>query len=278
MADDGRPEFAQRYGRWAIVAGASEGVGACTAEELAARGLDLLLLARNEPLLEDIAAGIRARHAVEVRAHVQDLTAPDAVEGVLTAAGGLEVGLLVYTPGAVHNADLFLDQPTELSMRMIQLNCTVPVALAHALAPAMRDRGRGGIVLVGSTGCFVGGPHMVTYSAAKAFQVNFVEGLWAEIAPMGVDVCSAVIGSTTTPARARTLGIAHDDSQDMSAEAVAHDLVEHIGDGPTRVIARANAGIGALNVPWSDFRRTARRKLAESMHEFTARTATSPPP
>jgi short-subunit dehydrogenase len=264
---------AERYGRWAVVVGASEGVGACVAEELAAGGLDLLLLARNDALVEEVAATIRGRHPVEVRTHVQDLTALDAVDRILAACDGLEVGLLVYTPGAVHNADLFLDQPIELPMRMIQLNCAVPVALVHALAPAMQERGRGGIVLVGSTGCFVGGPHMVAYSAAKAFQVNLVEGLWAELGRHGVDVLSAVIGSTTTPARARTLGVDYDATQDMSSEEVARELVDHIGTGPTRVIARDDAGIGALNAPWSEFRETARRTLATSMQAFIERTS-----
>jgi short-subunit dehydrogenase len=199
--------------------------------------------------------------------------APDAVGQILTACEGHEVGLLVYTPGAVHDSDLFLDQPVELPMRMIRLNCTVPVMLVHALAPAMRARGRGGIVLVGSTGCFVGGPHMVAYSAAKAFQVNFVEGLWAELRPHGVDVCCAVIGSTNTPARTRTLGVDYDDTQDMSSEDVALNLVENIGDGPTRVIARDDAGIGALNAPWSAFRRSALDTLAEAMQAFRARTS-----
>jgi short-subunit dehydrogenase len=265
--------FSERYGRWAIVIGASEGVGACAADELAARGLDLLLLARNQSLLDEVATAIRSRHGVEVRTQVQDLTAPGAAAQIVGAAKGLEVGLLIYTPGAVHNTDLFLDQPLELPMRMIQLNCTVPVALVHALAPAMRDRGRGGIVLVGSTGCFVGGPRITAYSAGKAFQVNLVEGLWAELQPHGVDVLSAVIGSTNTPARARTLGVDHDESQDMTSEAVARDLVEHIGDGPIRVIASDEGGIGPLNAPWSEFRSAARRALTEAMQGFTARTS-----
>ena len=273
MPTDGAQGLSGRYGRWAIVVGASEGVGACVAEELAAGGLDLLLIARNATLLDEVAAALRSRHDVQIRTHVQDLTAPDAVEQILAASDGLEVGLLVYTPGAVHNADLFLDQPLGLSMRMIHLNCTVPVALAHALTPAMRDRGRGGVVLVGSTGCFVGGPHIVAYSASKAFQVNLVEGLSAELGPHGVDVCSAVIGSTNTPARARTLGVAYDATQDMNSEDVARDLVAHIGDGPTRVIARDDAGIGALNAPWSAFRQTARETLEAAMQEFTARTS-----
>ena len=264
--------FSARYGRWAIVVGASEGVGACAADELAARGLDVLLVARNEMLLEEIARGIRDRHATDVRTLAVDLTDPHAPAQMLGAAERLEVGLLVYTPGAVHNSQFFLDQPLDLTMRMLALNCEVPATLVHALAPAMKERGRGGILLVGSTGCFAGGPHMVSYSAAKAFQVNFAEGLWAELGPHGVDVCAAVIGSTNTPARTRTLGVDYDVSQDMSSEDVAREMIENIGNGPSHVIARSDFGIGVLNESWSEFRRAAVTTLLESMQGFTART------
>lgn len=268
-------DFARRYGRWAIVTGASEGVGACAAEELAARGLDLVLSARNGAHLDKVASGIRDRYDVEVRTLPLDLTEPDAAEQILAAVEGQEVGLLLYSPGAVHNSELFLDQPLELPMRMITLNCTVPVALVHALAPAMRDRGRGGIVLVGSMGCFVGSPRTVAYSASKAFQTTFIEGLWAELHDMGVDAFSAVIGSTTTPARARTLGVAIDDALDMSSEAVAREIVKNIGNGPTRVIAKLASGIGPLAEPWSEFRAMALATMIDAMQGFTARTTSS---
>jgi short-subunit dehydrogenase len=265
-------EFADRYGRWALVPGASEGVGACAAEELAARGLDLLLSARNPDNLEEVAAGIRSRHDVEVRTLPLDLTVPDAAEQLLAAVDGLEVGLLLYVPGAVHNSQLFLDQDFGLPMRMVTLNCTVPMALTHALAPAMLERGRGGLVFVGSLGCFIGSPHTVVYNAAKAFQVTFTEGLWAELHEHGVDVLSAVIGSTTTPGRARTLGVGIDPTLDMSSEDVAHEIVANIANGPSQVIATLTSGLGPLAAPWSEFRATALATMIEAMKGFTKRT------
>jgi short-subunit dehydrogenase len=264
--------FADRYGPLAIVAGASEGVGACAADELAARGLDLLLIARNTALLDEVAAGIRDRHGVAVRTLPLDLTLPDAVDRVLATVAGDEVGLLFYNPGAVHNGDYFLDQPLELPLRMITLNCTVPTALVHALTPAMVERRRGGVVIVGSLGCFVGSPHSAAYSAAKAYQVNLVEGLWAELRGTGVDVLEAVIGSTTTPGRARTLGVEIDDSIDMPADDVAREALDHIADGPTRVIAKLDAGIGPVAAPWQEFRAMALERMISAAEEFTQRT------
>lgn len=271
MSAETTETFSARYGRWAIVAGASEGVGAYAAEELAARGLDLLLTARNAAALDEIADRIRQQHDVEVRTLPLDLTVPDAVEQILTAVAGLEVGLLLYVPGAVHNSQLFLDQNFDLPTRMVTLNCTVPMALVHALAPAMRDRGRGGLVLVGSVGCFVGSPRTVVYSAAKAFQVTLTEGLWAELHEDGVDVLSAVIGSTTTPGRARTLGVGIDETLDMSSEDVAREIVENIAHGPSRVIAKLTSGIGPLAEPWSEFRATALATMIEAVKGFTDR-------
>ena len=260
-----------------MVAGASEGVGSAAADELAARGLDLLLLARNEPLLEEVAAGLRERHGVEVRTLEVDLISDGAVERIVAAAAGLEVGLLLYNAGAAGSSGHFLDQDLAHALKMISLNCTTPVQLIHALGPAMVERGRGGVVLVGSTGCFVGGPYVASYSAAKAFQVALMEGLWAELKDQGVDVFEAVIGSTTTPARARRLGVGVDEHLDMSSEAVAREIVEHIADGPSRVIAKLTHGTGHLAQPWSEFRATALAANIEAMAGFQARTGPGQP-
>jgi short-subunit dehydrogenase len=265
------PDFKKRYGPWAIVAGASEGVGAASADALAARGLNLLLIARGPERLEAFATDIRSRHQAEVRTLSLDLTGPGASEKIISAARALEVGLLFYNAGAVHNSDLFLDQPISLPLRMIMLNCTIPMVLAHALAPAMRERKRGGIVTVGSMGCFVGSPHSVAYSAAKAFQVNLIEGLWAELHEDGVDVFSAIIGSTNTPGRARTLGIAFDPNRDMTPEDVAAEIMDNIANGPTRVVANVSFGIGPMAKPWSEFRKTALDTMIEAVRKFRAR-------
>jgi short-subunit dehydrogenase len=104
--------------------------------------------------------------------------------------------------------------------------------------------------------------------------VNFAEGLRAELAADGVDVLSAVIGSTNTPGRARELGVRFDPARDMTPKDVAREIVENIGAGPTRVIAKTDSGLGAAAKPWNEFRQAALSVVAEAMKGFTARTTT----
>jgi short-subunit dehydrogenase len=264
--------FAERYGQWAIVAGASEGVGAAAADQLAARGLNVVLLARNAGLLDELATDLRARHGVEIRTLAVDFMDADAADRILAVVDGLEIGLLFYNAGAAGSTGAFLDQDLSHARRMVRLNCALPVELIHALAPRMVERGRGGLVLVGSMGCFAGQPFVTSYSASKAFQVNLMEGLWAELKDEGVDVLSAVIGSTFTPARARRLGVTFDDALDMTSEEVANEIIEHIGDGPTRVVAKLTGAFGSLAAPWSQFRATAVATMVDAMAGFKART------
>lgn len=260
--------FSQRYGPWVVIAGASEGVGVSVAEQLAARGLHLVLLARNGPLLDEVASGLRRRHAVEVRTLAVDLTNPLIGEQLAPTTEGLEVGLLVYNAGAVNYVGLFLDESFEFWLRQVKLNCVGPLALVRQFAPPMRERGRGGIVLVGSTGCFAGTPTIVVYSAAKMFQVNLAEGLWAELHPHGVDVSCAVIGGTHTPARARLLGVQYDPETDMLAEDVASEIVDNIANGPTYVVGEVNR---ALAGAWTDDRRAGMAAITEAMRAFGER-------
>jgi short-subunit dehydrogenase len=274
MKATGSVEFASRYGPWAVVVGASEGVGAAGADELAARGLSLLLLARNGALLDEVAAGVRKRHGVDVRTQVVDLLDAEAPARIVAAAADLEVGLLFYTAGAAGAVGRFIDLPLEHAQKMMRLNCVVPTELAHAFAPAMVGRRGGGIVLVGSTGCFAGQPYVATYSASKAYQVNLAEGLFSEMKDDGVDVLCAPIGSTTTPARARRLGVGVDEKLDMSSEAVALEIIEHIGDGPTRIVSKLESGIGPLAAPWSAYRALAVPQMAASMSGFRDRAST----
>ena len=119
------------------------------------------------------------------------------------ATDGLEVGLLIYNAGAANRTVEFLDDSFEDSLKQIKLACIGPVALARHFAPAMRERGRGGIVLVGSLACLSGASLLAVYSAVKAFNVNFAEGLWAELRPHGVDVCCTPLGMTYTEALQR---------------------------------------------------------------------------
>jgi uncharacterized protein len=261
-------EFVNRYGRWALIAGASEGVGASLADQLASRGLDLVLIARNGPLLERVAAGLRERYGVDVRPLVLDLTDPGVGATVADATDGLEVGLVIYNAGAANRTALFLEDDLEDSLRQIKLACVGPVTLARHFAPAMAERGRGGIVLVGSLACLAGATRLAVYSAVKAFNVNFAEGLWAELHPRGVDVCCTPLGTTYTEAFQR-MGVEYDPERDMLPGDVATEIIDNIGNGPTYVVGAANRA--AASQVWTVPRRTLVEFTSAASTEFATR-------
>jgi len=235
-----RAGFRGRYGPWALVAGASDGIGECFARRIAAEGVNLLLLARREPLLEALARELRAKHGVEARALVADLTAPDLDARVAAATQGLEVGLLVYNAGAVHGGAAFHERPVGHALGLVALNCTGPVLLAHRLGGPMRARGRGGIVLMGSMICFSGSAYVATSSATKAFDRILAEGLWHELAPHGVDVLGAIAGATRTPAMLASSDAFADYPGAMEPDDVARGALAFLGRGPIWVAGEAN--------------------------------------
>ncbi|KAA1419016.1 SDR family NAD(P)-dependent oxidoreductase [Nocardioides humilatus] len=234
--------FQEKYGPWALVAGASEGVGALYAEALAERGLDVVLLARRQGVLDEVASRIREKYGVETRTLAIDLATPDAAAAVTAALEDLEVGYLVYCAGADADYQALLDSPVAAAEAMIHRNCTVLVQLCHAFAAPMVARGRGGIVIFGSGAGFAGVPKLATYGATKAFDMVFAEGLWAELAPHGVDVLGLVLGETDTPTLRRTrhrLGLATsvDDPPPGAARAedVVADALASMERGPIRM-------------------------------------------
>jgi len=192
------PEFYRRYGPWAIVAGASEGLGQAYAHVLAERGLNLVTLGRRAEPLEQDAELIRRRYRVEVRPVALDLGAADLAEKFDAAIAGLDVGLLVYNAALWIIAE-FIDTPLADHQRMVDVNCRGLVTLAHRIAPQLKQRGRGGIVLMSSLSGFQGSALLATYAATKAFDSVLAESLWFELAPHGVDVLGCTAGAMSTP-------------------------------------------------------------------------------
>ena len=261
-------DFVQKYGRWAVIAGASEGIGASLADQLATRGLDLVLIARNGPLLEEVAARAREEHGVQTRVVVQDLTDPDVGAKVATATDGLDVGLLIYNAGASDRTTTFLETEVEYSLKQIELDCIGPTALAHHFGIAMRERGRGGIVLVASLACLAGSATLAVYSAVKAFQHNFAEGLWSELRPHGVDVCCTPLGMTYTPAFQR-MGIEYDPAAHMRPDDVAREIIENIGNGPVHVVGENNRA--TASAVWTIDRRSLVEMMTTASLDFASR-------
>jgi len=171
--------FREQYGPWAVIAGASVGLGEAFARQLARRGLNLLLIARGQAALDALAAELRAAHGIAVRTLPTDLARPDLLTAVQDVAAHLEVGLLVYN-AAFSTIGPFLDHPVEEHLRVIDVNCRAPVLLAHHFGRAMAGRKRGGIVLMTSTAGSQGGPWIAAYAASKAGIVAMTKKMSAQ--------------------------------------------------------------------------------------------------
>jgi len=191
-------EFRRRYGPCALVAGAAVGLGAEYARQIAARGLDLVLIDRDAGPLAETARMLAASSGRRVDPVTADLARPDLVEALRPALDEREIGLLVYN-AAVGSVSRFLDMMPSHMQAMLDVNCRGTMLLVHALAPAMVARGRGGIVLMSSMSGNFGSEQLAVYAATKAFTLVLGDALWAEMAPHGVDVLVVQPGSTRTP-------------------------------------------------------------------------------
>jgi short-subunit dehydrogenase len=185
-----------RYGPWALIVGASDGIGAAFAEALAARGLNVVLVARRAAPLNALADRLNSVHNVRTRELTADAATAAGIETIATAPE--EIGLLVVN-AALGPVGPFDDlTPSELDA-MVDLNCRAAVQLSHAFGGAMLSRGRGGVVLMSSMAGFRGTGSVVHYAATKAYLRVLAEGLWHEWRPSGVDVLACCPGLVQTP-------------------------------------------------------------------------------
>lgn len=217
----------ERYGPWALIAGASEGTGAEFARQLAADGVNCVLVARRQDPLFALAEELTREHGIETVTATIDLSDLDATERMADAAGNREVGLFIANAGADTNGSQFLDTGIEAWDALVQRNVVTVLRACHRFAGPMRERGRGGIILVGSGACYGGLPGIGVYAASKAFDLVLGEALWAELRPHGVDVLNLIMGRTDTPAHRELmdrLGVPFPEGTASSAEVAALGL------------------------------------------------------
>ena len=239
-------DFAARYGTWALVAGASEGLGAEFATQLAMQGLNLVLVARRADRLDELATQLAASYGAQVRTLALDLGHADAAVVITTQTADIEVGLLVYN-AARSVIGPFLERPLQDHLNELDVNCRAPVTLAHALGQRMVERGRGGIVLMSSLSATHGSPLIANYAATKAYNLVLAEGLWDELRAHGVDVLACCAGATTTPnylASAPRRGAGTRSA--MSPQAVVVETLAALGKGPSVIPGRFNRLAGFL--------------------------------
>ncbi|MGD0829661.1 MAG: SDR family oxidoreductase [Terracidiphilus sp.] len=194
--DSAMKNMRQLKGRWALVTGASAGIGAALARELAQRGAKLILTARRKDRLELLAAELQAK-GVEVRIVVADLNDPAAPQRIFdaTEGAGLVVDILVNNAG-LGQYGAFCQTPIDQELSQVRVNCEAMVRLTRLFVPGMVERRRGWVLILASTASFQPVPYLSTYAATKAFDRFFALGLAAEVARFGVKVTALCPGRT----------------------------------------------------------------------------------
>ncbi|GIF63443.1 short-chain dehydrogenase [Asanoa ishikariensis] len=257
-----KPGFADRYGPWALVAGASEGLGAAFAHRLAEHGLHLVLAARRAEPLAELAAALPTK-TVTVSA---DLSTVEGLDAVTAATAGLDIGLVVAN-AAYSPIGRFVEMDPALTRRAVDLNCRMPLELAHRFLPPMVARGRGGFVVMSSLAGMQGSPPISAYAATKAFGAILGEGLWAELRGTGVDVLTCVAGAVATPNLAGAKARPAPGTQ--TPDQVARAALRGLGRGP-RVVPGLGMRVSSALMSRLLPRRTAIAVIARASRDLTA--------
>jgi uncharacterized protein len=229
-----------------MVLGASEGIGEAFVRQIADAGINVVLVSRRQALLEALAASLPT--TVQSRALAVDLTADDAVDQLIAATSDIEVGLVVYNAGADTMAVKFHDRSLDEVMHLVKLNVITPTKLCYQFGALMRERKRGGIILLGSMAGLAGTGWVATYSATKAYDQMLAEGLWRELRADNVEVMVLVAGATATPAHDRMGAKVTKEYPPMDPADVAREGLDALGSGPLHVAGEGNrAGFAAMS-------------------------------
>jgi short-subunit dehydrogenase len=246
--------------KWALVTGASAGIGLELARQLAAAGANLVLTARRTDRLQTLAADFSEKYKVKTATCAADLTQPGAPDEIFsfTQSRGLEIELLVNNAG--FGAFGFIHKiPPQKSAEMIQVNCTAVVALTQLFVPAMVSRQSGDVLIVSSVAAFQAVPFNSAYAATKAFDLIFAEGIAEELRPLGVRVCALCPGSTNTEFQTVAEQPDRVFRSAETAEKVARVGLEGMARGKTCVIS------GAKNWLMVEGERVAPRRFVAKM-------------
>jgi short-subunit dehydrogenase len=239
--------IAHWQGKWALITGASAGIGKALAEELAAGGTNLVLTARRRERLEELARTFATTHKIRAEIFVADLAKAAAPPEILafTRAKNIQIDLLINNAGfGAFGEFATSDLPRQLEM--IQVNCAAVVHLTHLFLAGMIERRSGDILILASTAAFQAVPYITTYAATKAFDLLFAEGLAEELRPRGIRVCALCPGSTESEFRevANQANVPAMNTKRETAAKVARTGLRALAAGKSYVIFGARNYIG----------------------------------
>ena len=233
-------------GKWALITGASAGIGVALAEELAAGGTHLLLTARRQERLQEVAGMLRKKHGIQTEVFAADLARREAPQQIydLTKEKGLRIDLLINNAGFGQYGELPKVE-TQRLLDMVEVNCTAVVHLTRLFLPEMVARRSGDILILASTASFQAVPYISTYAATKAFDLFFAEGLAEEMKPYGIRVCALCPGSTESEFHAVAGQEKFTSKNPEPADKVARTGLQALVMGKSYVISGVGNYLGA---------------------------------
>lgn len=218
----------QKYGEWALVTGASSGIGEQFARVLARKGFNLIVTARRTDLLSQLAAELSRQHGIEARVVACDLSSDAQVDQLIAQAGAVPLGIVISNAGFGAKGE-FLKHDAAHMESMIRTNCMATIRLAYGLLPAMVGRRRGAYVFTGSIEGYLPFPYSAPYAASKAFIHSLGAALFEEMRPHNVDVLVLSPGATDTDAPV-SQGVPKENLSGMMQPAVvAEQTLDQIG-------------------------------------------------
>ena len=233
--------FSSRYGPWALVTGAARGLGAEYSRQIAAKGINVVMVDLLADELARTAEDIRKASGREIETLTADLSQPDFVDSILKHVEDMEIGLLVSN-AAYGPVGMFVERSLEEKLRVLAINVRAPLTLAHEFATRMAARGRGGIILMSSASAMQGTPYVANYAATKAYNLILAEGLWAELRGKGVDVLGFMPGTTRTPGYLESKAQAGNAKlvKVMEPGPTVTEALNALGKRPSHIAGRSN--------------------------------------
>ena len=234
------------WDKWALVTGASAGIGKALATELAAGGTHLVLTARRRDRLEELAKQLSSKHKINAEVFEADLAKPSAPGEIFqfTKEKGIAVELLVNNAGFGQYGELTSVEPQRL-LDMVQVNCSAVLHLTRLCLPGMISRRSGDVLIVASTASFQAVPYISTYAATKVFDLFLAEGLAEEMKPHGIRVCALCPGTTESEFHDLAGHPEHARRRAESAEKVAKTGLRALAAGKSYVISGVGNYLGA---------------------------------
>lgn len=238
--------FVKQYGPWALITGASSGIGREFALQLADLGLNTVLLARRKDKLAQLAHTIESRHAVKTKVLAVDLVEPEATKIIAEATQDISIGLLVNNAGAGFPG-AFVKQPIERRSHVVKLNVLAPMELTHVFVERMMKQKRGGVLFVSSIAAHMGAPYLANYAATKSYLLSFGTALQKELSQHNVNVTTLLPGPTRTEMMEME-GVDHTKMPDMFMEAsdVAQAGIAQLGRRSFVTAGRMNKIMGFM--------------------------------